>query len=294
MLASVKSFRFPDIQSTYERTLSYRDDRVAVERIRTSPGYNHSIDQMHCLGIHIGSHVTILHEVNQQHDLRGFEPDDMLFVPAGEAIAYAHPLHVDALYLYFDTAVIAQTAEFVQLARGDVVWQERFGFRNPQLAHLGKTLAEELTQNRLGSALYRDTLILQLHIQILRSIIGDSGKVSRPSRAEPALFPHNLRRALEYIHDHFREDITLAEIAATAYLTPYHFSRVFKQHYGVSPYQYVIQYRLREAARLIQHSPLSISEIALWLGFATPSHLTRSFKRQYGMTPTQFQQEMTR
>ena len=71
-------------------------------------------------------------------------------------------------------------------------------------------------------------------------------------------------------------------------LSRYYFSRLFKQSTGLSPYQYVIQQRVKRAQQLLQEGKLKISEIAITCGFAHQSHLNNCFRRLTGVTPKQF------
>ncbi|MEG4942592.1 helix-turn-helix transcriptional regulator [Microcoleus sp. F4-D5] len=75
------------------------------------------------------------------------------------------------------------------------------------------------------------------------------------------------------------------ELAGIAQLSPYYFSRAFKQSVGISPHQYVIQQRVERAKQLLLQGNMSLYEIAIACGFTHQSHLTRHFKRLTGVTP---------
>jgi AraC family transcriptional regulator len=86
-------------------------------------------------------------------------------------------------------------------------------------------------------------------------------------------------------------DISLAALAASIDLSPYHFARLFKQSTGLTPHQFVIRRRLQKAKELLlaQHA---IADVAIRAGFCGQSHLASHFKRWYGVTPRAFQQQM--
>ena len=68
-------------------------------------------------------------------------------------------------------------------------------------------------------------------------------------------------------------------------MSPYYFSRLFKEATGKSPHQFVIEARVRKAKDLLETGKISISEAAFEVGFVDQSHLTRHFKRVLGQPP---------
>jgi AraC family transcriptional regulator len=73
-----------------------------------------------------------------------------------------------------------------------------------------------------------------------------------------------------------------------ACLSPYHFSRSFKQAIGVGPQRYVVQRRLERAKTLMRRTNQPLAEIAQQVGFADQSHLTSIFRRETGLTPGRY------
>jgi len=94
-------------------------------------------------------------------------------------------------------------------------------------------------------------------------------------------------RALEFIHAHFRQPITLARIAAAAAYSPFHFLRMFQREIGVPVHRYVIRLRLRITYEEILDGPHDLSRIAFNTGFSSHSHMTESFRREFGLVPSQ-------
>ncbi|MGI0489491.1 helix-turn-helix transcriptional regulator [Pantanalinema rosaneae CENA516] len=149
------------------------------------------------------------------------------------------------------------------------------------------TLKTEAELAGIGSDLLIDSLKTALAIHLIRNYCVTCPRLSSTANG---LSQATLRLVKEYIHDHLHQDVKLAAIAAIAQLSPYHFLRLFKQSLGVTPHQYILQCRLNQAKNLLQHSDLSIAEIAIRTGFCDQSHLTRYCKRIIGVTPKQLLQ----
>jgi AraC family transcriptional regulator len=96
------------------------------------------------------------------------------------------------------------------------------------------------------------------------------------------------QRAVEYIETHLTEPITFETISNTAYLSGFHFSRVFHLYLGETLSSYVRKRRLTEAADNLIHTELPILEIALKFQFESQEAFTRSFKRQFHLTPAKY------
>jgi AraC family transcriptional regulator len=99
------------------------------------------------------------------------------------------------------------------------------------------------------------------------------------------------RNVMDYIHDHYKEQLSLDELAALAGVSKYHFVRQFKARTGNTPYQYVLSLRIAEAKRLLGAGRTSVTGICFDLGFASLSSFYRMFGRATGMTPEQYRKE---
>ncbi|NIC05661.1 AraC family transcriptional regulator [Billgrantia bachuensis] len=110
------------------------------------------------------------------------------------------------------------------------------------------------------------------------------GTVSRPDAL--------LLRAKEYVHAHLEADLSLDDISQAAHLSKYHFLRLFRQQFGITPHQYVLSCRAN-AARNALEAGVAPNEVAFRYGFTDLSHFNRRFKRIYGMTPHAYQRSVT-
>ena len=96
-----------------------------------------------------------------------------------------------------------------------------------------------------------------------------------------------VKKAITYLLEHYREQITLNDIAKMCYVTPEHFCRCFKLQTGFTFKEYIISLRLDYASRLVKYSEESITGICFECGFSSPSYFTKLFYKRFGKTPAQ-------
>ena len=96
-----------------------------------------------------------------------------------------------------------------------------------------------------------------------------------------------ITRVCEFIKTHFAESLSLEELSTVAYLSPFHFQRLFLRNTGVTPHEYLMQWRVNKASRLLRQGH-AIADVAVDTGFADQSHFTRTFKRIVGITPGRY------
>jgi AraC family transcriptional regulator len=99
-----------------------------------------------------------------------------------------------------------------------------------------------------------------------------------------------LQRVLDYIEASLGADIRLEELAAQACLSPFHFSRLFREATGLSPHRYVVDRRVQAARQELARSNLPLVEIALQFGFGSQANFTRVFRKATSLTPGQYRE----
>lgn len=97
-----------------------------------------------------------------------------------------------------------------------------------------------------------------------------------------------LEKARQYLQQHYTEDLRVDEVAAQAHLSSFHFTRLFKEAFGMTPNQYQQHLRIEEAKRLLVMTDLQVGEIAERLGYSSPEYFSRSFRARAGTTPRSF------
>lgn len=89
-----------------------------------------------------------------------------------------------------------------------------------------------------------------------------------------------------FIAEHYREPITLSDIAATVHMSPFHLSRLFHRLTGTRLYRHLTELRLRESVQDVIDSSRSLTDIGGDLGFSSPSHFCNAFRATFGMPPS--------
>ncbi|MDO4620414.1 MAG: helix-turn-helix domain-containing protein [Lachnospiraceae bacterium] len=99
-------------------------------------------------------------------------------------------------------------------------------------------------------------------------------------------------KARRYIMDNYRRDITLDEVSRQVDISPYYFSKLFKQEAGQNFIEFLTQIRMNKAKELLGNSSLSIKEICAESGYSDPNYFSRIFKKQEGITPREYRERM--
>lgn len=169
--------------------------------------------------------------------------------------------------------------------------QPHFATSDRLMQQLGLALKSELKSDGLGSRVYVESLTHTICTHLLRHY---SQCNPNPQQISPAkgLSRWKLRQVVNYIQDNLNQDLSLAEIAAVADISMYHFSRLFKQSTGFAPHQYVMNCRIQEAQRLLAKTEKTIEEVSQVVGFQNQSHFTNVFRKLIGTTPKVYREQV--
>ena len=151
-----------------------------------------------------------------------------------------------------------------------------------QLAAALEDYEAAMRDEELGAEAIRDTQMVKLLVLINR--IYASGSTA-PDRAEATRDP-KIAAVLSYINENLGRELSVDELAEQAYLSRYHFMRLFKAQTGSTVHAYVRQKRLLYAARLIREGE-SAARAAAESGFSDYSAFHRAFRESFGISPGQ-------
>jgi AraC-like DNA-binding protein len=147
-----------------------------------------------------------------------------------------------------------------------------------------RRLWAESQHPRPGTGDLVQALLRCILIEFARSCEGTPGR--GPQRAFRA--DAGLARAVRYVDHHFREPLTLADVAAQAHLSPNYFSERFREFTGTSFQAYLQHRRLRFARSLLAATDLGVTEACHAAGFNSVSHFGRAYRRRYGQAPSAY------
>lgn len=156
-------------------------------------------------------------------------------------------------------------------------------FQNKELTTCIYNILREMERKHPGyeevCQAYVEILILRLMRNIAISAGGSPQKISDN--------PHcaTVRR---YIDLHFKESLTLEQLAEEVHMNKYYLAHAFKREYGVSPISYLISRRIEESKYLLSETDLTMSQIAHILGFSSPSYFSQVFRKALGSSPMDY------
>lgn len=147
---------------------------------------------------------------------------------------------------------------------------------------------DELTHQKNGFQAVLDLLVLLYEL----SLSDDSRTLSSSSfaRIETRSESQRVTKVQKYIAQHYNEDVRLETLASLVGMTPVAFSRFFHQRTGRTLSNYIIDFRIGTAARLLINSDQTVAEICYDCGFNTLSNFNRLFRKHKGCSPSVFRE----
>lgn len=195
----------------------------------------------------------------------------------------------ECLIIYLSPWLIEDTALIdygIDPARAEVVYAG--GFADPTLSQIGLAIRGMFDRPPQAS----DRLFAQgLRTALAAHLIGHY-RTDRwqPAPRRPSLEPRRLRRVLDFIEARLDTSISLDDLAGEACLSPFHFTRLFRQATGSSPHRYVTERRISSAQQMIVSGHASLAEIALDTGFGSQAHFCRAFRQATGVSPRAYRE----
>jgi AraC family transcriptional regulator len=212
----------------------------------------------------------------------------LTFVPAGHDFrGWQRPRALTrTTYFYIDPhGPLADPA----LRFGEIEFKPRLFFYDRALWETALKLKSQAENPGAMHRQYAEALGIVLTHELVR-INGDSAPRGPIGRGGLASWQQ--KRVAAYIEEHFADDIPLATLAELARLSPYHFCRSFKRSFGMPPHRYHASRRIERAKQLLADRDLSVTRIALAIGFSDTSTFTAAFHRLTGQAPSRYRRNL--
>lgn len=219
-------------------------------------------------------------------------PETLFLVPRAQPSTWTTDQPVGMLHLFIPPTLFTQLLPATDAAGAErLEIRELVAHRDPVLCQLLAALRGTLEESDPTQPLYANVIIQMLGAHLLRFFSNLTARVLRD--IDPPRFGLSviqLRRVTDQIDTELASNaqLTVAALASELGLSQYHFARLFKRTTGLAVHQYVMQQRITRACHLLGHSSLTISQIALAVGFSDHAHFNRYFVRAIGRAPREF------
>ncbi|MFO0618523.1 MAG: AraC family transcriptional regulator [Polyangiaceae bacterium] len=237
---------------------------------------------MHDVSLHVGAAHPLYERFDglvreTQHRAR-----DIVVIAAGEPRQMRWSRPTSFVRVTLDPRFVRGVADSMEGARATL--RGTTSRRHPALERVLRGIAHVLSSVEAGPggrpAL--DPLVEEIAATEIAAHLVDLDRGFAPDPR--ALSKRRLDRVLELVRARFADGLTLAEMAAVAGLSPFHFARAFRHAVGRAPHQYVVGARVDEARRLLLQG-VRPADAAIRAGFHSQGHLTRHMRRVLGVTP---------
>lgn len=272
---------FPKPDQPMAHRLAHRAwDGFEASLSRTDAGkHQATISPMVRVALHVGPAVRADCQVDDVRRSGWQSPGDYDLVPAGVQGQWEDATAALVMSFRFSPALMARAFEGLERRADDLRPQMRA--RDPQVELIGQVLRAELEAPLPSPRLYGESLGLALATRLA------ARAAHSPAPRLTALTPRQLRAVTERIEAHLDQDLSLADLAATAGVSVSHFTVMFRRAVGQSAHRYLIERRVLRAQTLLVRGGRTITQAAGETGFAHQSHLARCMRRMLGVTPSQ-------
>jgi AraC family transcriptional regulator len=213
-------------------------------------------------------------------------PNEIILTPAGIRSGWHWHEQSEVIVITIAPAKLERFAtNELGVVLGETQLRDTPQILDADLCQSGIMLLDALRNRGTGSEVMYESLARIFLVKLVQrygELRSDELDLSRGFTAS------HYKRVLDYIADNFGSEITIDDMARVAGLSSAHFSRLFKEVIGDSPYQFVMDYRVEQSKQMLSDPSRPMVDIALTCGFADQAHFSRIFKRLTGQTPKSF------
>lgn len=198
-------------------------------------------------------------------------------IPADQAVVITWPEPVFFLNIKLNNLFKRKDIESKNISIHDKISI----FSSKRCLQIGKIISEQLDNNENIDL----DFIKSLHI-VINNIIAKSYLLSREASViNTGLSSYACRQIESYLKENFRGSVLVSDMADYLGMSSGHFASCFRESFGQTPHQYLMNLRLDDAEKCLKETDIPISEIAAGLNFSSQSHLTTALKKYRQLTP---------
>ncbi|MCC3418194.1 MAG: helix-turn-helix transcriptional regulator [Microcoleus sp. PH2017_29_MFU_D_A] len=242
----------------------------------------------HVISLNLGAPARLERVIDRQVKSDRFTEGEVFSInPAGlyRTIRVVNPAQI--LHLYLEPEFVSHFAhDRIDPDLVEII--PSFHPHDPFLLQLGLTLKSAVVSGTEIDALYADAAATMLAAHLLRHY---STVAVETQKGVNGLSQSKLDTAIDYIHAHLDEDLSIDTLAKLVQISSYYFVRLFKQSMGLTPHAYIVRQRLERAKHLLKMTDLSIAEIAYRTGFCHQSRFSTVFRQYLHTSPRAYRDQ---
>ncbi len=209
-------------------------------------------------------------------------PGDLFYIPAGFPNSYRSDPDDPYYYTWvgFNGAKATKYIRLMGLSAESPVIR----LHDDSVHELLLELISEFEKNTETSKVCCMSTLYGVFAKLLKNVQSNNTAQITPSS-------EYVQKALAYIHQNFTTEITVSQLSGLLSLNRTYFSGIFKKIMGIAPVEYLIQYRIKHACRLLRSTSLSVADIATSVGFSGLVNFSIRFKQAMGCSPQAYRKE---
>ncbi|RSX58525.1 AraC family transcriptional regulator [Bifidobacterium samirii] len=208
--------------------------------------------------------------------------------------AYGTDEGADVLWLHFDGPTARAYYDLIHDRLGSVFSFRDSGYATTRLTNIYRTFHEAARVSEPLMGKYITDVLTEFAIGAesagtAAAAPRNAGDPASDTARESSITrTHAIEDVLAYIANHLHEPLTVGDLAARAYMSEYHFIRVFKKETGYTPHAYVIDARMHAAEYRLINSDIPLRQLCEECGFTDASTFCAAFRKRTGMSPIEF------
>jgi AraC-like DNA-binding protein len=234
-------------------------------------------------------------------------PGDVFVIHPGEPHAYVLNKKARLFNILFLPEVLNPDLPYLQRIEGffDMIMVEPFfrsetGLRGKvqldtptrlRVQELILQMKRELDKRQPGYEAAARAMLIQMLVQVARFRTLAMHEAQTADSEEASEKRALVRDCINYIEEHYPDEIRLERLADRAYLSPEYFSKIFKRLTSKTPIDFINTVRVDKAKQLLATSTLPVTDIAYRIGFHDANYFSRQFKKSTGVTPGDYRKQ---